>query len=62
MTALFKSQNDKEAIDFILKMKAIHVDKDGNKDMLQILKEVFFTDGEFSNLEQNVYLALKRFK
>lgn len=62
MDTLFQSQNDKEVIDFILKMKKIHVDKDGSKDMLQILKDVFFADGEFSTLEQNVYLSLKRFE
>lgn len=62
MATLFESQNDKEVIDFILKMKEIYVDKDGAKDMLKILKEVFFADDEFSTLEQNVYLSLKRFE
>lgn len=62
MNALFQSHSDYEAIEFVLELKKEHVDANGNEDMLAILKRVFFTDNEYSTLEQNTLIALARFK
>jgi hypothetical protein len=62
MNTLFQSHSDYEAIEFILELKKEYVDADGNEDMLALLKRVFFTDNDFSTLEQNTLIALARFK
>lgn len=62
MLALFESHSDYQAIEFILNLKKVYVDPEGNEDMLSLLKRVFFTDNEFSTLEENTLIALARFK
>jgi replicative superfamily II helicase len=62
MLTLFESHNDYESIEFILELKKVYVDEEGHDDMMSLLKKVFFTDNEFSTLEQGVFLALQRFK
>jgi hypothetical protein len=59
MLDLFDSHNDKETQEFISRLRKQYIDKDSNKDLLKIVKEVFLVDGYFAASEKALYEALK---
>lgn len=60
MLLLFESNSDMQAIEFILAMEKRHVEKGAEGDLMQVIRDVMFSDGEFDTLERNVFTALER--
>ena len=52
MKALFDQHNDAEAIEFLVQMREQLVTTQGNEAILDALRDVFTSDGDFSNLER----------
>jgi len=57
----FDNSSDYEIIQTILSYKGIYFPTiDRTKELLELIKKQFFSDGEFSTLEQNAFRLLKK--
>lgn len=60
MLELFETHNDIESIEFILELEKLHVEEGEESQLLNVIKETIFADGEQDELEQNTFIALTR--
>lgn len=59
--AEFKSLNDDEVLNIIMTYKGLYFPTSERKnELLAMLKKEFFSDGEYSQIEQSLMIALKR--
>lgn len=57
----FQSMNDKDVIETILAYKGLYFPtNERKKELLAMVKKEFFVDGEFSQIEESLLIALRR--